>query len=458
MSDQNAGLWIGIDVGGTNTAAVLAERSGSVLARAKRRTPAQGTAAETLEQIFGAVDDLLQEGGAHGDDLNGIGLAIAGVVNEHEGRVVATPNMNLGGLQVVEPVEERFDTPVALGNDVDLGTLGEVWLGAARGARSVVGMFIGTGIGGGVVMGGRLVRGVRLAAGEIGHMVMELDGPQCGCGGSGCFEAIASRTAIERDIRAALGEGRKSALTDILDKQLSGRIKSGSLKKALKAQDPLVTEVVHNAARVWGLACLSVRHLLDPEVIVLGGGVIEACREFLMPIVVDIVASDPLPGAREGGRVVPSMLGDDAVMLGAIALAQQHLGLRPSSDLYEDEPEYPQVEGTKFGSVTIGGEEYERDVIIRADGKVKKRKKKIAKQLYGTSHRIGPRELARTCKGNPDLLVIGTGQSDTAELTEDGEEFLRHRGIDWVALPSPDAVDAFNAAGGRKALLLHVTC
>ena len=458
MGGENGSLFAGVDVGGTNIATAVVDRGGKVISRAKRPTPREVPGEETLEAIAEGIQDALDEAEIGTDDLDAIGLAIAGVVNEHTGEVVATPNMNLSGLQAVEPLEDRFDVPVALGNDVDLGTLGEVWLGAARDAHSVVGMFIGTGIGGGVVLNGRLVRGVRLAAGEIGHMMMDPDGPECGCGARGCFEALASRTAIERDIRAAFEAGRETALTEIIDEQLSERIKSGRLKKALKQADPLVTEITHRAAEFWGHACLSVRHLLDPEVIVLGGGVIEACRKYLMPIVVKVVAADPLPGAREGGRVVPSMLGDDAVLLGAVALAQQHVGLRPSSELYEEEPDYPHVDGTEFGRVTIGGEVYERDTIVRADGKIKKRKKGEVKEIYGTSHKIGPRELARVCKGNPDVLFIGTGQNGAVELTEDGAEFLRHRGVECHALRSPEAVEAFNKAGGRKALLIHVTC
>jgi glucokinase len=450
MGTEQTPLYAGLDVGGTNIAAALVQESGEVCARARVRTPRQG-GEETLAAIIRAVEELLQEGGVAAADLAAIGVGIAGVVEPESGRVVVTPNMELSGLQVVQPLQERFGVLIALGNDVNLGTLGEKWLGAARDAGSAVGIFVGTGIGGGIVCDGRLMRGARHAAGEIGHIVMQIDGPLCGCGNRGCLEALASRSAMERDIREAVAAGRETALTDILDADLS-RIKSGAFKKALKRDDPLVKEVLGAASEVIGYACLTVRHLLDPEVIVLGGGVVEACADFVMPIVQGVVDSDALPGAREGGRIVESELGDDAGVLGAAALAMAAL-----EDADGDEA-YPVIQRTSFGEVTVAGETHARDIYIRANGKVKKRKKKRVKELYGTSHKIGPEELRKVCKGDPELLIIGTGQQGAAVLTREGERYLRERGVRFKAAPTPEAVRQYNAATARKAALIHVTC
>jgi glucokinase len=458
MPKSKPPLYVGADVGGTNITTLLVEESGRIVARNRGRTPTRGGRQTTLAVIVKTIDKLLAEAKVKPADVAAIGLAVAGIVDSEKGLVVVTPNMHLSGLQIVKPMQAHFGVPVALGNDVDLGTLGEAWLGAARGARSVVGIFVGTGIGGGIIYEGRLIRGARQAAGEIGHVVMMPGGPLCGCGNRGCYEALASRTAIERDIRQGVKEGRETVVTKMLDGDLSQRIKSGTLKKALKKSDPLVTEVMERASEITGYACLSVRHLLDPEVIVLGGGVIEACRQWVMPVVQRVLASDALPGARKGGRVVTSMLGDDACALGAVALAQQHIGRGLGAPEAEARAEYPQVTDTEFGRVTIAGEVYESDVYIRADGKIKKRNKRPAKKLYGTSHMIGPEELARACKTDPDLLIIGTGQSGTAELTEDGSAFLKDRGIRVKALPTPRAIREYNRAKGRKAALIHVTC
>ncbi len=158
MAQEKSSLFVGIDVGGTNITTLLVEGAGRVVARNRGRTPRKGGAETTLAAIVKTVEALLSKADAEPGDLTAIGLAVAGVVDSDKGLVVVTPNMNLSGLHIVEPMEEKFGVPVALGNDVDMGTLGETWLGAARGASSVVGIFVGTGIGGGVIMGGRLAR------------------------------------------------------------------------------------------------------------------------------------------------------------------------------------------------------------------------------------------------------------------------------------------------------------
>jgi glucokinase len=323
-------LYLGVDVGGTKILAALVRPCGTVVARQRCDTPSQAAPKESLKAIRAAMRGALAAGGARPADLAAIGLAVPGVVDPDRGRVVVTPNMNLTGMAIRAAIRRSYRVPVAVGNDVNLGTLGERWLGAARGAASVVGIFVGTGIGGGVIVDGRLVRGAREAAGEIGHIVMLPGGPRCGCGNRGCLEALASRSAIERELRKAIAAGRRTVLRRLGGKARGkGPIKSRALRRALKARDPVVVEVMHRAAEFLGYACLTVRHLVDPDVIVLGGGVMEACGDFVLPIVQKIVAADALPGARRGGEVVQSTLGDDAVALGAVAIAQELVGESP---------------------------------------------------------------------------------------------------------------------------------
>ena len=173
-------------------------------------------------------------------------------------------------------------------------------------------ILVGTGIGGGFVQKGKLWRGRGSRPAKSATSSCRSAARKCGCGNRGCLEALASRSAIERDIRAGIAAGRQSVLSELCGGDLSV-IRSGAIRKALVAEDSLVSDVVRRASEVLGYACLTVRHLIDPEVIVLGGGVIEACSDFMMPIVENIVGSDRLPGARDGGRVLLSALGDDAV-------------------------------------------------------------------------------------------------------------------------------------------------
>ena len=255
-------------------------------------------------------------------------------------------------------------------------------------------MCIGTGIGAGFVQNGKLCAGPGESAGEIGHIVMQIGGPKCGCGNHGCLEALASRTAIEHDIRAAVAAGRQSILGELTGGNLNV-IRSGAIRRALEAEDPLVTEIIRHAAEVLGHACLTVRHLIDPEVIVLGGGVIEACSDFMMPIIENIVGSDRLPGARDGGQVLLSALGDDAVGLGAIALARKLVGRSPFKKRFAVTPRYPEIVRTGGGEITVGRKTYNRDVYIHVNGKVKRRSKSLSEEHDGSPRPFAP----RNCQG-----------------------------------------------------------
>ncbi|MDZ7617032.1 MAG: ROK family protein [Patescibacteria group bacterium] len=321
-------LYLGVDVGGTKVQASVVRESGEILTRKRQATPRNVDPGSELEAIESAIEAALLAARRKIKDVQAIGIAIPGVVVPKDGHIVVTPNMSLGGVGIGKHLQRRFGVPVAVGNDCNLGALGERWLGAARAARSVFAILVGTGVGGGFVRKGKLWRGARESASEIGHIVMQIGGPECGCGNRGCLEALASRTAIERDIRQAIGEGRPSVVSELTNGDLDV-IRSRVLRKALDANDAVVTEVMTRAAEVLGHACLTVRHLVDPEIIVLGGGVIEACGDFVVPIIRRIVAADGLAGAREGGQVVVSELGDDAVVLGAVALARGTVGRSP---------------------------------------------------------------------------------------------------------------------------------
>jgi len=449
-------VYLGIDVGGTKIQASLVEESGAVLNRQREATPRDGPE-QVLVAIERLIDAVAKQAGIVAADLTAIGIAIPGVVDPGRGRVVVTPNMSLTGVAIGSHLESRFRVPVALGNDCNLGTLGEAWLGSARNARSAVGILVGTGIGGGFVRKGKLWRGARESACEVGHIIMEIDGPQCGCGNRGCLEALASRTAIENQLRQAVSAGEQTMLTEFLQGDLK-LIRSSALRQALAAEDPLVTRIMHRAAEVLGYACLTVRHLIDPEVIVLGGGVIEACSDFIVPIVENIVGSDQLPGARDGGRVLLSALGDDAVVLGAVALARTLVGRSPFKKRYAVSPRYPTIDGYRFGEITIGRTTYAHDVYLLVDGTVKKRKKDIAREEYHTAHAVGPKELERVCRAGPEVLFVGTGETGAVKLNEEALRYLSQRSIDCKAMPTPEAIEAYNKSGKRKAALIHVTC
>ena len=448
-------LYLGVDVGGTRIQASLVEESGAIRHRQRVSTPREGGPEAVLAAVEGAITAVVEKEAVRLERITALGIAVPGVVDPKAGYVVVTPNMSLGGVPVRRVLEDRFRLPVALGNDCNLGALGEKWLGASRGARSALSILVGTGIGGGFVRKGKLWRGARESAGEIGHVVMQIGGPQCGCGNRGCLESLASRTAIERDIRAAIAAGRSSLLPELCGGDLSV-IRSGALARALAAGDAVVTDIVRRAAEVLGHACLTVRHLLDPEVIVLGGGVIEACGGFMVPIVENVLSADRLPGARDGGWLLLSALGDDAVVLGCVALARRLAGRDPFKKRFDIQPSYPRIARTAVGEIVVGEKSYNRDVCISAYGEVKRLEKDARGTAAGAAEPIGPQEVAKACRGGPEVLFIGAGVKAQRVVADEARRYLAQRAIRYEILSTPDAAAAYNKSKRRKAALLQV--
>jgi len=455
---KKTSLYIGVDVGGTKIRASLTEESGAILASHKSRTPRQQIADVVIEAIEDAIKVLLQKKNISNDQISAIGVALPGVVDTEKGIIVVAPNLGITNVDLLSRLTSTFQTPIVLGNDCNLGALGEKWLGSAKNAKSVVSILVGTGIGGGIVFGNKLWTGSRESAAEIGHIVMEIGGPRCNCGNRGCLESLASRTAIERDIRQAVSSGRKTILTELLEGGDLSLIRSGVLKQALNKNDELVTEVMKKLAQVLGYACITVRHLIDPEVIVLGGGVIEACGSFVLPIVQEIVDSDKLAGARKTGPVLVSALGNDAVVLGAVALARIACNRNPFDKKYHVEPKYPKINDLGDGKILIGDKRYDGDIYVLVNGKVKSRKKYSEKERRISSHAIATKELEKICSGGPEVVFIGTGQLGRVEVDDETRIFFQQRAIQCRALPTPTAIEAYNESKTRRAILLHTTC
>jgi glucokinase len=456
-TDKTERIYLGVDIGGTKVQASLAEESGRILVRKRCRTPRDADPQSIIETVNTTLRKTLKDGRVSTEQLTAIGVAVPGVVDPDKGLVIVTPNTNQGGVSLGTQLQKEFCVQEDVGNDTNFGTLGEAWLGAARDAESAMGILVGTGIGGGLVHKGVLWRGAREAAAEIGHIVMQIGGPKCGCGNHGCFEALAGRRAIERDIRQAVAEGRETVLTELLEGDLS-IIRSGMLRRALEAEDRVVSEIIDRAAEVIGYACLTVRHLVDPSVIVLGGGVMEACGRFIMPTVRGIVESDKLPGARKGGKVVLSALEDDAVVLGAVAAARALVGRGPFGKAAKGDPN---TAGAKLaweseGQITVDGKLYDRDIHITAKGKVKNRDK-FVKKAGGSLLSVSLDELKRVCKGNPQVLFVGTGESEKVELQAEAVAYLDHRDIRHEVLSTPQVIDAYNASTKRKVAVIHVS-
>lgn len=312
-----------VDVGGTKILAAALAEDGTILARHKLKTD-RADKAGLLEQLDVALAAVVQGAKLVSSEIAGVALGVPGVVDSQRGYVVLTPNAPLTDTPLAQLLREKWACPVIVGNDVNVGMAGEMWKGAAQGASSAFGIFVGTGIGGGLFLNGKLVEGARGLSGEIGHFLVPLGVEEGGIVQNKrhlFLEDLCSRTAIENQLRRAiLREGKRSILTEIVGDKKLERIRSGALKDALKKNDPLVTDTLKRAAYMLGLATTSVVHLIDPDVIVFGGGVVEACGKWLMPWIEKTVSKVAMKGTGEPVKVVQSKLGDDAILYGGLWL------------------------------------------------------------------------------------------------------------------------------------------
>jgi glucokinase len=322
---------VGVDLGGTKILAAVVDQKGKILGEAKRPTMPASDADEVVKRLAKTVRDAIKEARVRADRVAAVGVGAPAPVDPQTGFVFHAPNIPMiRDFPLGERLGGTLDVPVFVGNDVNVGTVGEHALGAGRGTQDMVGIFVGTGVGGGVIVDGRLRHGFRNSAGEVGHMVVGFKGqpdePICGCGRRGCLEAYASRTAIERDIRAGIAAGRETAMAELLEEGGRDRMTSGLLAKALKQGDPLVVEVMEQVTTYLSVHVATIVNFFDPEMIVFGGGVTEALGERLLePIRRDAPKWYIQEIDADKVRIVAAELGDYAGVLGAATIARQSL-------------------------------------------------------------------------------------------------------------------------------------
>jgi glucokinase len=312
--------WVGIDLGGTKIYAVVFD-GGKVLAEAKAKTPTQGGPLAVVDAMAGVVRDLGPLG-----DLTGVGVGAPGVIDPVEGTVQQAPNLPgwMEPFDVAGALSSALDgVPVTVDNDVNVGTLAEHQLGAGKGADDLLGVFVGTGVGAGVVMDGVLRRGPTGAAGEIGHMVVRRGGRVCGCGGRGHLEAYAGRAAMERRARDLERKGRDTALVELAPGR---RMTSGIFVKALAARDGVATELIDDAVGALGVAIASATSLLDIALVVVGGGLADRLGPEFVERVAQACRADVFP-RNPDLRIVPAALGDRGGSMGAALMAAERIGV-----------------------------------------------------------------------------------------------------------------------------------
>jgi glucokinase len=320
--DNNARrIWIGFDLGGTKMMAAAFSDEFRVLGRRRRKTKGAEGAKAGLERIFESIRDALHEGELDPDRIAGIGVGCPGNIDLDKGVILDSANLGWRNVQIRDILEKEFGCPAVILNDVDAGVYGEYRFGAGKNARCLVGVFPGTGIGGGCVLEGQVIRGKNMSCFEIGHFQVSPDGIPCGCGRSGCLETEASRLAISAQAAMAAFRGEAPHLLAAAGTDLS-EIRSGTLAESIQAGDAIVERIVLRAAHLIGRAVGDVVNLLAPDVIVLGGGLVEAMPEIFVKGVEEAARNRAAPAFAKSFKVVAAKLGDDAVVRGAAAWAE----------------------------------------------------------------------------------------------------------------------------------------
>ncbi|OGH98761.1 MAG: hypothetical protein A2104_04220 [Candidatus Melainabacteria bacterium GWF2_32_7] len=311
---------IGVDLGGTKIlAGVVDTNNGTVIDSAKKRTKKERGKDIIVQRIVETVEKAICKAQIQLSQIDSIGIGAAGQVDREKGILIAAPNLDCYDVELKTILENHFNIPVYVGNDVEVATLGEMRFGSGVGYDNFVCIFVGTGIGSGIVQNGKIYQGSSGTAGEIGHIIVDSGGRLCQCGGHGCLEAYASRTAIEKKILASLKKGHKSVISEVIKED--GCFRSKHIKYALDAGDDIAMNCITEAAEYLSSGLATIINFYNPQLIILGGGLIEAI-DFFYDISVRKAIAKSLPTPSRNIKIEKAALQDFSGIIGAALLHQ----------------------------------------------------------------------------------------------------------------------------------------
>ena len=308
-----------LDVGGTKVLGAIFNEKDEIIYRLKKRSKSEGEGSADVEKvIISVIEEMIKESGIDRSELNAIASCAPGVIDQDRGIVLFTPNLPWRNYDIAGAMRKRFGVPFFVGNDVNLGVLGEYKFGAAQGYRNIVGFFPGTGMGGGLILDGKLFTGNQCKAAEYGHMILDPEGPLCGCGQRGCLEAFSSKKGMSDYIRQQVSRGRECMLAE--DVANGAIFRSKKLKKALAAKDKVATEAVDRACHYLAIATGNMINTISPDLVLYGGGIMEAMGELFLGKILAEVDRYCIPSIRPTVELKIASLGDDSILYGDLAL------------------------------------------------------------------------------------------------------------------------------------------
>ncbi|WP_031516693.1 ROK family protein [Desulfofalx alkaliphila] len=309
---------VGVDLGGTKILTALADMNGAVQAEVKVPSGADEGPEGVIERILGTVSAVQRQSGAYAGGLRSVSVGVPGQVDIKGGVVHFAPNLRWQNIPLKDILENKLQVPVYLENDANAAALGEHIFGAGCGARDLVYVTVGTGVGGGIILDGRIWHGVSGSAGEIGHITVMPDGPLCSCGARGCLEALASGTAIARAARESVEAGSGNNILQAAQGRIEN-VDARAVAKAAQGGDREAKTILAGAARALGIGISSLVAIINPQMVVLGGGVMDL-KDLLWPVMKREIEERTLKASREPLKVVAAALGPRSGVVGALAL------------------------------------------------------------------------------------------------------------------------------------------
>ena len=320
---QHESSVLAIDVGGTQIRAAIVSRQGRIIAKKFYPTLAAEGPESVIGRILLAIDRLLKGKGGDSSSPDSISLAAAGAIDYEKGIITLSPNLpGWHSVPLRDVVEKRYGLETFLINDASAAALGEHRFGAGKGVNNLIYLTVSTGIGGGIIINGELYSGVSGGAGELGHMTIEVNGPVCSCGNTGCLEMFASGRAMAGEAIKRINDGGRSALTEMVGGKIDN-ITAEKVSVAAQAGDSLALEVVSQAGMYLGVGLANLVNIFNPEMIIVGGSVAKVGKLFLDPAR-EVVRERALSLLVQAVRIVNAQNIDEAGLLGAAAFAFQH--------------------------------------------------------------------------------------------------------------------------------------
>ncbi|HHV80642.1 MAG TPA: ROK family glucokinase [bacterium] len=320
--DKNKKI-VGVDLGGTTFTVGIMDFNGNILSSVDTDTPVENGPSAVMGKILDNIDLAINEAKLSREDILGVGLGAPGILDVERGINIFSPNLKWHNVDMVTPIKDYLNVPVFIENDVRVAALGERRFGAGKGRKYMIFIALGTGIGSGIIINGELFRGSIGGGGEIGHMVIDSNGPKCNCGNYGCFESLAAGPSMVARAEKAIKSGLETKVFELAERNI-GNITPAIIYQAAKLGDKVALDVFRETSFYLGLGLVTLTTVFNPECIIIGGGIAKSW-DILMPPAIQMVKTRSFPGSRDVVEIIPSQLGDSAGMIGACVLAIEKL-------------------------------------------------------------------------------------------------------------------------------------